>query len=144
MTTIIVQPSGTQIHIEPGETLLSGLHKAGYAYTVGCRRGGCGICKVDVVDGDFSYNRPVADSVVSEDERTDGTCLSCRAVADEDLVIEMRDASLRLVNPLLGKINAALRRLDTAGVLLDDVGLRRPTLDDVFLSLTGHAAEEAS
>ena len=35
----------------------------------------------------------------------------------------------------------ALRRLDAEGVALDDVGLRRPTLDDVFLSLTGHAAE---
>ena len=83
MTTIIVQPSGTQIHIEPGETLLSGLHKAGYAYTVGCRRGGCRICKVDVVDGDFSYNRPVADSVVSEDERTDGERSGRKADGDE-------------------------------------------------------------
>ena len=36
----------------------------------------------------------------------------------------------------------ALRRLDGEGIPLDDVGLRRPTLDDVFLSLTGHAAEE--
>ena len=36
----------------------------------------------------------------------------------------------------------ALRRLDAAGIVLDDVGLRRPTLDDVFLSLTGHAAEQ--
>jgi ABC-2 type transport system ATP-binding protein len=36
----------------------------------------------------------------------------------------------------------ALRRLDAAGVVLQDVGIRRPTLDDVFLSLTGHAAEE--
>ncbi|HET8959126.1 ATP-binding cassette domain-containing protein [Nocardioides sp.] len=35
----------------------------------------------------------------------------------------------------------ALRRLDAQGVTVDDVGLRRPTLDDVFLSLTGHAAE---
>ena len=25
---------------------------------------------------------------------------------------------------------------------MDDVALRRPTLDDVFLSLTGHAADE--
>jgi ABC-2 type transport system ATP-binding protein len=33
----------------------------------------------------------------------------------------------------------ALRRLDAAKIVLDDVGLRRPTLDDVFLSLTGHA-----
>jgi len=36
----------------------------------------------------------------------------------------------------------ALRALDAAGVALQDVGLRRPTLDDVFLTLTGHAAEE--
>ena len=37
----------------------------------------------------------------------------------------------------------ALRRLDGAGVAVTDVGLRRPTLDDVFLALTGHAAQEA-
>ncbi|MCC5949501.1 MAG: ATP-binding cassette domain-containing protein [Nitriliruptoraceae bacterium] len=37
----------------------------------------------------------------------------------------------------------ALRRLDEAEVGLLDVGLRRPTLDDVFLALTGRAAEEA-
>jgi ABC-2 type transport system ATP-binding protein len=37
----------------------------------------------------------------------------------------------------------ALRRLDASQIALDDVGLRRPTLDDVFLSLTGHATGEA-
>ena len=37
----------------------------------------------------------------------------------------------------------ALRQLDAAGVVVKDVGVRRPTLDDVFLSLTGHAAEES-
>ncbi|MFI6205807.1 ATP-binding cassette domain-containing protein [Streptomyces sp. NPDC051041] len=34
-----------------------------------------------------------------------------------------------------------IRELDTRGIEMDDIGLRRPTLDDVFLSLTGHAAE---
>ncbi|MFJ5996553.1 ATP-binding cassette domain-containing protein [Streptomyces sp. NPDC092370] len=34
-----------------------------------------------------------------------------------------------------------IRELDTRGIEIDDIGLRRPTLDDVFLSLTGHAAE---
>lgn len=33
----------------------------------------------------------------------------------------------------------ALRRLDSAGIELDDIGLRRPSLDDVFLSITGHS-----
>jgi ABC-2 type transport system ATP-binding protein len=34
-----------------------------------------------------------------------------------------------------------VRELDEAHVAIDDIALRRPTLDDVFLSLTGHAAE---
>jgi ABC-2 type transport system ATP-binding protein len=34
-----------------------------------------------------------------------------------------------------------VRQLGEEGIAVDDVGLRRPTLDDVFLSLTGHAAE---
>jgi ABC-2 type transport system ATP-binding protein len=38
----------------------------------------------------------------------------------------------------------AVRRLDDAGIDVEDVSVRRPTLDDVFLVLTGRAAEEAS
>jgi ABC-2 type transport system ATP-binding protein len=35
----------------------------------------------------------------------------------------------------------AVRALDREGVPIEDIVLRRPTLDDVFLALTGHAAE---
>ena len=41
-----------------------------------------------------------------------------------------------------GIIPDAVRRLDRAGVGIVDIALRRPTLDDVFIALTGHAAEE--
>jgi ABC-2 type transport system ATP-binding protein len=37
-----------------------------------------------------------------------------------------------------------IRELDARGVEIDDIGLRRPTLDDVFISLTGHAAEDGT
>jgi ABC-2 type transport system ATP-binding protein len=40
-----------------------------------------------------------------------------------------------------GAIMEAVRRLDDADVRVDDVAVRRPTLDDVFLALTGHQAE---
>jgi ABC-2 type transport system ATP-binding protein len=36
----------------------------------------------------------------------------------------------------------ALRRLDEAAIGIDDVGLHRPTLDDVFLTLTGRATAD--
>jgi ABC-2 type transport system ATP-binding protein len=42
-----------------------------------------------------------------------------------------------------GTIAAAVRRLDEAGIGIDDVAMHRPTLDDVFLGLTGRAASEA-
>ncbi len=42
-----------------------------------------------------------------------------------------------------GAIVEAVRLLDEAGIDVDDVAVRRPTLDDVFLTLTGHAAVTA-
>lgn len=41
-----------------------------------------------------------------------------------------------------GTIAEAVRRLDEAGVAIADVAKHRPTLDDVFLALTGRAAED--
>jgi ABC-2 type transport system ATP-binding protein len=40
-----------------------------------------------------------------------------------------------------GVLTRAIRELDAAGVHVDDIGFRRPTLDEVFLSLTGRPAE---
>jgi ABC-2 type transport system ATP-binding protein len=51
----------------------------------------------------------------------------------------------RLTLPVAGgaaTLAEALRRLEAIGVTILDVGLRRPDLDDVFLTLTGHAADE--
>ncbi|OKJ11696.1 ATP-binding cassette domain-containing protein [Kitasatospora sp. CB01950] len=51
----------------------------------------------------------------------------------------------RITVPVSGgaKVLAAvIRELDARSIEIDDIGLRRPTLDDVFLSLTGHATED--
>jgi ABC-2 type transport system ATP-binding protein len=42
----------------------------------------------------------------------------------------------------VGMVSEAARALQAAGVTVSDLGLRRPTLDDVFLTLTGHPPEE--
>jgi ABC-2 type transport system ATP-binding protein len=59
------------------------------------------------------------------------------------------DEHLRKVSvSLKGDRNAAgvlvesLRELDAEAITVRDIAVRRPTLDDVFLTLTGHAAEE--
>jgi ferredoxin len=109
MPVVTVYPSGEAIFLDPGETVLSGLYKAGFAYAVGCRRGGCAVCKVDCRSGRFDYDHPIADSVLAAVERADGTCLTCRAVPRGDITIEMRDEDLRLINPFLRQINEKAR-----------------------------------
>jgi ABC-2 type transport system ATP-binding protein len=55
------------------------------------------------------------------------------------------EISRSLLAPISGGsvlLPEAIRALDAAGVRFDDIALRRPTLDDVFLALTGHVAEE--
>ncbi|TCO58345.1 ATP-binding cassette domain-containing protein [Actinocrispum wychmicini] len=59
--------------------------------------------------------------------------------------IQLDPGSRRVIVPVSGGSAAlvdALTRLSEESVKVLDVGLRRPTLDDVFLALTGHEAEE--
>ena len=109
MPVVTVHPSGEVTYLAPDETVLSGLYKAGYAYAVGCRRGGCAVCKVDCLSGQFNYDHPIADTVLTVDERADGTCLTCRAVPNGEITIKMRDEDLRLINPFLRQLNEKAR-----------------------------------
>ena len=54
----------------------------------------------------------------------------------------LTDSTVRVpVQARTGAIADAVRRLDQAGIGIDDLAVHSPTLDDVFLQLTGHAAE---
>jgi ABC-2 type transport system ATP-binding protein len=58
--------------------------------------------------------------------------------------IQVDERYRQLVVPITGGaavLTQALRSMDEGGIHVLDVGLRRPTLDDVFLTLTGHVAE---
>ena len=88
---VTILPDGVQVVAQEDETLLRALARAGLRYRVGCRRGGCGICKVQLKLGEVRYERPIADSVLSDDERVEGICLSCRAVPITNIVIELQE-----------------------------------------------------
>ena len=57
--------------------------------------------------------------------------------------VEGEDGAVRVaIRERTGAIADAVRRLDERGIAIDDIAVRTPTLDDVFLTLTGHHAEE--
>jgi daunorubicin resistance ABC transporter ATP-binding subunit len=73
----------------------------------------------------------------------DDTMRALRAVTGEDPTFEPSSKKISIPAPDGSKtLMQAVRVLDEAGITPDDLTLRKPTLDDVFLSLTGHVAEE--
>jgi ABC-2 type transport system ATP-binding protein len=61
-------------------------------------------------------------------------------MSDQPAVVEPHTVSLT-VRGRAGAIVDAVRLLDASHIAVDDLAMRRPTLDDVFLSITGHVAE---
>jgi len=85
--------------------------------------------------------------VVHDQDETDRALellTSALGITDPDATT-MEQHSRRITVPAPGGSSAlvsVIRALDGAGIQIADVGLRRPTLDDVFLTLTGHEAEQ--
>ena len=80
--------------------------------------------------------------VVADESRLGAARETLGGLGVGEVVVEHR--ARRLTVPVTGGSEVlveAVRRLDDAGVAVSDLALRRPTLDDVFLSLTGHSAE---
>ena len=91
MPEVTILPDGLQVTAAEAETVLAALSRVGLKYRVGCKRGGCGVCKVQLVLGEVRYERPVAESVLSDDQRVEGICLSCRAVPITNIAIELQE-----------------------------------------------------
>jgi ABC-2 type transport system ATP-binding protein len=88
----------------------------------------------------------VIEVVVADAARIPDAVSVLTAVGRGEAVIDQHtrrvSVSVEGSQPAATALIDALRRLDEDGVAVLDVGVRRPTLDDVFLTLTGHAAEE--
>jgi CDP-4-dehydro-6-deoxyglucose reductase len=110
MPTITVDGTDVVVTSLPGEPVLTALARHGYAHRTGCRRGGCGICKIELRSGEVDYPVRVADSVLTPEDHEAGLCLSCRAVPVTDVVVHMHDDDkLRCVAPLLALLAGVSR-----------------------------------
>lgn len=85
---VTIVGTGQQFIATPGETLLVAARAQGVILRSSCRNGTCRECRCRVVQG--SVHHTIAWPGLSADEKHDGWILPCVAVADSDLVIELR------------------------------------------------------
>ena len=72
----------------PSETVLAAMERQQInGVPVGCRGGGCGVCKVRVITGDYRTGK-MSRSKVSENEERTGCALACRLYPESSLMLE--------------------------------------------------------
>lgn len=85
--------TGSWFDVVDGERLLHEMIKRGVSdIPVGCRGGGCGVCRVRILDGDYRTKRMSRKHVTEADE-AEGVALACRVIPTSDIVIELASDS---------------------------------------------------
>lgn len=86
--SITLQPLGVTVEARPGETVLQALLRNRLRVFHGCTRGGCGACRLRLVDGSVTFGR-YSKGALDDEERARGLFLSCICVSEGDLVISL-------------------------------------------------------
>lgn len=83
---LTVEGEGTCL-VRDGEDALQALERQNLRWvTIGCRRGGCGVCRVRVTSGPY-HTLKMSRARVSEADEARGYALACRLVPDGDCAI---------------------------------------------------------
>lgn len=91
--TVTLAEIGERYACAEGESLLAGMLRLGRkGIPIGCRGGGCGVCRIEVVSGKVRVKAMSRDHVSSEDEAA-GRVLACCAYPAGDVV-------LRVIGPM--------------------------------------------
>lgn len=85
MKVIRLQPSGKDLAVHDGETVLATLERNGYALPNNCRAGACGECRCKVLTGEFDQGL-VMDMALGEEDRAEGYGLMCMAKPISDVL----------------------------------------------------------
>ena len=85
-----IEQTGDSYACGLGESLLSGMLRLGRkGIPVGCVNGGCGVCKVRVLEGAVRALGPVSCAHVNEQEQAQGYTLACRVAPQTPVNLEV-------------------------------------------------------
>jgi propane monooxygenase reductase component len=85
---ILFEPIGEEIDCDEEESVLDAAFRNGYNLVYGCREGQCSACKAYLLEGEVVL-KPYSTFALSESEESNGYTLLCRAMPEEDLVVEL-------------------------------------------------------
>lgn len=86
---ILIEDTGEHYACDERESVLDGMARLGRrGIPVGCRGGGCGVCKVLITDGSYAAS-VMSRAHVSAEELAAGVVLACRVMPHSDLCVQV-------------------------------------------------------
>ena len=86
---VTIAETGETYRCLESRTLLEGMEALGKkGIPVGCRNGGCGVCKVHITAGDYAA-RKMSKSCVSDEELAQGVVLACRVYPQGEISLDV-------------------------------------------------------
>jgi propane monooxygenase reductase component len=85
---VVFEPIGEEIDCDEEESVLDAAFRHGFNLVYGCREGQCSACKAYLLEGEVVL-KPYSTFALSESEESNGYTLLCRAMPEEDLVVEL-------------------------------------------------------
>src|SRR4051795_4237236 len=85
---VLFEPIGEEIDCDEEESVLDAAFRHGFNLVYGCREGQCSACKAYLLEGEVVL-KPYSSFALSESEESNGYTLLCRAMPEEDLVVEL-------------------------------------------------------
>ena len=104
--TITIDDTGESYRCVDYRSVLEGMEALGKrGIPVGCRNGGCGVCKVHVIEGSY-HKRVMSREYVSPEDEAAGCVLSCRIKPTSDLRISVVGSMKKNVCRVVGPADA--------------------------------------
>ena len=86
---VLIEETGETYRCSPQESLLAGMERLGKkGIPVGCRGGGCGVCKVEITAGTY-FKRVMSRDYVSVEDEAAGRVLACRVRPTSDITLKV-------------------------------------------------------
>ena len=100
---VTIAETGETYRCRTDESLLTGMYRLGKrGIPLGCRGGGCSVCKVQITAGAYAQMRPMSREYVSDDDLAQGRVLACCVRPLEEVTVAV-----------IGKLNKCVTRSGT-------------------------------
>ncbi len=88
--TVTIAETGEAFRCRTQDSVLESMRRLGKrGIPIGCRSGGCSVCKIEIISGAWRQSRPMSREYVSDEDLAAGRVLACCITPQENVTVRV-------------------------------------------------------